>query len=397
MNLKEKLEAVLKQMRGIVEAAEKAGRDLTDDEITQLESLDAEHAELKEKFDRAVKADAVRARIKGYASDDEDESPIGSGNGQGAGEGGRKGYVSLVGAAGRANVKSVAAAIQRGTRTVDPTERKSLVAVGATATELPLNPDPLEQKRIPTSLLEALPTVKRDHPVYAYLQQIARTNNAAIVASGGTKPTSVVTVERKENKLQVFAHISEPVDEYLLADNANLESFVATQLLFMLREKVEQEILAGDGTTGHLMGIMATSGVQTQAYAADKVTTLRRALLQLETVGHTGDLMVVNSVDWADIETQRVTSGSFDLGGPIDRATQKLWGVQVVTSPRIPVGKALVLDRSALTVDTDGVISTKWDSSAGFDKNQVRARVEGRFGLSVLQPAGIVIASLAGA
>ena len=66
---------------------------------------------------------------------------------------------------------------------------------------------------------------------YSFLQQSVRTLNAAPVAAGGTKPTSVVSVVAIENRLRVVAHISEQIDHYLLSDAVNLERFVEDELV----------------------------------------------------------------------------------------------------------------------------------------------------------------------
>ena len=398
MNLKAQLEDVLAEMQSVIDRAKvpdsgatggEKNRDLTPAESAKVEELAAKAAELRATIERQEKGSALIASFSaGEQGVDhfENGTYIGTTIGT-AGALGAKQHLALTGAGGRKSTEMLA-------RSLGARGEKSLVATGTTTTTVPLSPDPIETGVVPTSVLEALASVTRANPVYKYLRQTVRENNAAIVAPGAVKPTSLVTVEPIEGRLQVFAHISEYVDEYLLKDTDVLASFLTTQLFYMLREAVEEEILNGDGLAGHLRGILNTSGVQTQAFATDAVTTLRLAALKLENVGQVADLFIVNSNDWASIETQRVTSGSFDLGGPVDRASQKLWGTQVVTSTRITAGTALALDRSAAGVDTDGVIETKWDQSGGFDKNQVRARVEGRFGLSVYQPAGIVKASL---
>lgn len=378
----EKLTALLKSMREIVDGAKALNRDLNEDEISTLEAKNAEVVELKATIERQRKGDALMRSVAGLPTDDAIDHS--------ATPGSPKGHIFLSGMKGKDNATRIANAFRAD-------GQKSLVPVGSVTTTIPLNPDPITIGVIPTTVLETLPATVRNTPIYRYLRQTVRTNNAAIVKAGDVKPTSVVTVEPIDGQLQVFAHISEPVDEYLLKDTDTLQSFISTQLLLMLREAVEGEILSGNGSTGHLRGIVNTSGIQTQAYATDKVTTLRLASLALETAGHTADVFILNAADWAAIETTRATAGSFDLGGPVDRAAQKLWGVQVVTTTRLASGTALAVDRSCLGVDTDGQIDVKWDSSTGFDKNQVRARVEGRFGLSVYQPAGIVKATLTSA
>ena len=77
--------------------------------------------------------------------------------------------------------------------------------------------------QIATGLLDVLPTKQHTSAEYAYLRQSVRTNNAAIVAEGAAKPTSVYSVVRVENSLQVIAHLSEGIPRYWLLDNQALE------------------------------------------------------------------------------------------------------------------------------------------------------------------------------
>jgi HK97 family phage major capsid protein len=178
----------------------------------------------------------------------------------------------------------------------------------------------------------------------------------------------------------------------VLIDNDALASFVQTQLLYGISMALEAEVLSGDGGANHLQGILSTTGVQQQGFVQDELTTLRTAITSLEVIGYEAKVFVLNSEDWAALETARNESGQFDLGSPVNRAERRIWGAQVVTSPKIERGTALVLDLSALNVDAGSEgIHIEWDGSGAlFEKNQVRARVEGRFGLSVTLPAGIV-------
>ena len=65
---------------------------------------------------------------------------------------------------------------------------------------------------------------------YAFLRQTARTNNAAVVAEGATKPTSVYSVIRVEQSLAVVAHLSEGIPRYWLLDTTSLETFKKASL-----------------------------------------------------------------------------------------------------------------------------------------------------------------------
>lgn len=391
MNLKEQKRALQKAMQAIVDGAKAANRDLTDDEMKDIEAKADEVMELNERIERAEKSDALMDRIGGMKSDVEF---VGSDpHFLDTLAGGRKGYMSLAGSKGKELGKQFASQIR------EKLGQKAFLTPGVVSTQVPLvDSSPLELGKIPTSILDLIATTQRATPTWRYMRQAGQTNNAAIVAPGATKPTSVNSIEEITGSLQVFAHLSEYVDEYLLSDNTQLGNYLTGQLLIQLWQKVEEEVLNGAGTTGHLTGILNTSGIQTQAFVTDKLTTLRTAALKLENLGYSTDAYVVNIADWAAIETARNASGNFDLEGPIDRATQKIWGTQVVTSNRIAPGTALALDLASVGLDTDTRgIQIKWDTSTGFEKNEVRARVEGRFGVSVFLPKAIVKATITGA
>jgi HK97 family phage major capsid protein len=370
MNIKTQIQTLLKDCQDIVDAARADGnRDITADEVATIEGKTAEVRRLRTQLDAAEKASADLARIT---------------DGEGSGEGR---YLALTGASAKAAAAGIRESI------TDLHGEKALVTSGSLTTNVPLvDSSPIEQRRVPTSILNVLRVTERTTPQYRILKQTQFTNNAAIVAPGETKPTSTMTVEAVERKLHVFAHLSEPVDKYLLLDNDALTSFIQQQLLWGLSLALEKEVLSGDGTDKHLQGILSTTGVQQQAYAGDPLSTLRAAITSLETVGHEPEVFIIHSEDWEALETARNASGNFDLGSPINRAERRIWGVQVITTPNIAKGTALAFDLSALNVDAGAEsVHLEWDASGAlFEKNQVRARVEGRFGLSITLPAGIV-------
>jgi HK97 family phage major capsid protein len=378
MNLKEQLKTIQTSMQAIVDGAKAAQRDLTDAEMSTLEAKAAEAVALKGKIEHAEKSAALMERIGGMKSDVEHLG------GHALAGTGRKGFMSLTGSAGRAFTTALA------TKSI---EQKGLVA----AVPVALSPQsPVALGQVPASFLEALPVTEQASPVWRYPRQTVRTNNAAIVAPGGVKPTSIVTTTMIDGALKVFAHISEPVDEYVLGDNAALGRFLESEMRYMLYAAVEGQVLNGSGVGDNLRGILNTSGIQTQAFATDRVTTLRTAILKAENLGHSADLFILHPADWAAIETTRNASGAFDLGTAVDRAAQKVWGTQVVISNQTAPGTAVLLDTSVVELDTDlSGVQVKWGAQAdGFVKNEAVVRVEGRFGVSVFQPAGIVKASL---
>ncbi|MDR6868153.1 HK97 family phage major capsid protein [Microbacterium resistens] len=377
MNLKEQLLALQKAMQAIVDGAKALGRDLNDSEVASIEAKAAEATDLKAKIERQAKGDALIASLTAASAIGEEDPNDPNGY-----TSAKNGYLALTGQGGKKAASVFARALGQ----------KAFLTPGTQVFATPMeSQSPLELQRIPTSILDVLKSTVRSAPAWKYLRQTAFTNNAAIVAAGAEKPTSVITLGEEEGLLEVIAHLTEPVNKYLLEDNDTLVAFIATQMLYGIGRTLESEVLSGNGTTGHFTGLLNTAGIQTQAAGPDKVTTLRMAATKLEVLGYTPDVYIVNPNDWAEIETTRATSGSFDLGGPIDRAQRKVWGTQVITSTGITAGTALTLDLDAATVDRDERgIQVEWDRSQGFKTNEIIGRVEGRFGLSVYRPDAIV-------
>lgn len=77
---------------------------------------------------------------------------------------------------------------------------------------------------------------------------------------------------------------------------------------------------------------------------------------------------------------------------PVDVAARRLWGIPVTVSPTVPAGTAILMDTEDwVLVERSGVV-VDVNSTGGdlFDKNQVKLRCEGRFGLASLRPTSTV-------
>jgi HK97 family phage major capsid protein len=130
-------------------------------------------------------------------------------------------------------------------------------------------PDPVALGQPALSLLDVIPVVQHATAEISYLRQTTRTNNAAVVAAGALKPTSVYSVTRVESSLQVIAHLSEGIPRHWLLDNTALEAFLANELTYGLQTAVEAKVLAD---------VNGTSGIQMQAYATSVLATLRKGV-----------------------------------------------------------------------------------------------------------------------
>lgn len=371
MNIREKRAAAYKAAQTLIETAKSAGRDLTDQEAADVQRHVTEVKGYDALIDQASKSESAIAGIAAL---------VGPQGGDLDGNGNQ--YLNLK--------AGFSANVVRKMNATGPDGVKGLAPGGTVLTEVPLvNTLPIQLGRPLTSVIDVLPVVQRAAS-YDYLRQATRTNNAATVAAGGTKPTTLMGLERVPSRLRVIAHLSEKIGKYLLEDNANLKTFVATELTGGLLQTIEAQVIGGNGTGENMTGILNASGIQVVTAGADGITTLRKAITALESAGYTPGTFVVNATDWQTIETKRNASGEFDLGGPIDAATRRAWGVPVALSGNVAAGTALLLGDGAVNLASDlQGIRTEWDASGGFATNEVQARNEGRFNVEVIQPGAI--------
>lgn len=127
--------------------------------------------------------------------------------------------------------------------------------------------------------------------------------------------------------------------------------------------------------------------------------TLRKSLTKLELSGWVASSLVLHPSDWEAVELALSSTNAVEhLSLPYDPATRRLFGVPVVTTVSEAAGVAHALARDAVVIDTDNHgVGVQWSETSNSDdwsKNLIRARCEGRYGMSVLRPSGVVVADL---
>jgi hypothetical protein len=179
-----------------------------------------------------------------------------------------------------------------------------------------------------------------------------------------------------------------------------LIGFIGSELLYGLQTAVQAKIISD---------IAGTSGIDTQAFATDIKTTMRKGITKFEANGFVPGFFAVAPADWETVELAFTNvSAAIDLNNiPFNAAAKRIYGVPVVSCPALTAGTGYLVAKGAVAVDTDSLgIQTKWSDTAlnagtpahsDFEMNQVRARVEGRYATSVYQPLGVVSLDLSAA
>ena len=231
-----------------------------------------------------------------------------------------------------------------------------------------------------------------------YVRETGFTNNAGMVAEGTKKPESALTFDSVTTSPKVIAHWIK-ASRQVLDDMPQLQSHIDGRLIYGLKLKEENQILNGDGTGQNLAGIIP----QASAYAAPltianatRIDVLRLAMLQAVLAEYPASGFTLNPADWAGIELTKSTDGQYIIGVPQSGTTPTLWGLPVVQTQAITVGKFLT---GAFAMGAQ--VFDRWQSRVevgyendDFTKNLVTILAEERLALAVYRPEAFVYGSL---
>lgn len=234
-----------------------------------------------------------------------------------------------------------------------------------------------------TDILDLIGTEDLAGNTFTYVAQTVRDNKAAPVADGALKPTSRFDYGEKEGRARVIAHLSEPFPERYLEDYKGLTGALEEEMYNGVREQLEYQVLSGDGTGENFPGLGATSGILTQPFVTDVLTTLRKARTIMQSLREAPTAYVISPADDEAIDLLRATTG----GQFLDIENRIFGDIPKVVSTSVPAGTAWLGDWSKAMLLTRQTINVKTRNDGElFDHNQVKLRGEGRFGFAVTRP-----------
>jgi HK97 family phage major capsid protein len=251
----------------------------------------------------------------------------------------------------------------------------------------------------PLTLEAFLPSLPTSSNAIEFVRENVFTNNAAEVAEGAAKPESSITFTLVNQPVSTVAHWLK-ISRQLAADNAALAAYVDSRLAYGVNLRVEQQLVNGDGSAPNINGFMNSGNFTAHGFAnGDLGSTLKRLVLIRKMIadcwiaGAPADGIVMNPVDWANIEIDLITTNAGQTLYSVSESGQpRLFGLPVIQSIGMTADTVAVgAFAQALTVyDREGVTVEMSDSDGdNFTKNLITIRAERRLALAVERPAMI--------
>lgn len=269
--------------------------------------------------------------------------------------------------------------------------------------------DPFYQR--PLTIRDLVTPGRTQTDTIEYVRMTTVTNNAAPVpeatsagvigtggvtaVTGGLKPESGMAFEKATTNVKTIAHWM-PATKRALSDAGQVRTLIDNFLLYGLDEELENQMVSGDGVGENLLGVGATSGVQTQGLPGvgeNVFHTTRRARTKVRLFGRAvPTAFVFNPIDWERIDLMRDANDRFYGAGPFAMSVPTLWGLPVVESETMTPGTGWCADwRQAVLWDREQASIQVTDSHADFFiRNLVAILAELRAAFAVLRPPAFV-------
>lgn len=240
---------------------------------------------------------------------------------------------------------------------------------------------------------------------FEFVQVTGKTNNAAAVAEAttsadnavygtpiagsGLKPESDLAFAVVSTPVETIAHLM-PITRRAAADAPQVRQLVDAFLIQGLKEKEEDQILNGNGTSPNVRGILQAVGISTVGSAGTDIDAVVDAIRVIRNERRRPTAIVAHPDDWysAGFLTAKDSTGQYLIGDPRASIEQlnTLWGLRVVVTEAMTVNTLLVGDfTQAIVADREQSAIYVTDSHKDwFARNLLAVLAEERLAVGVL-------------
>jgi HK97 family phage major capsid protein len=161
----------------------------------------------------------------------------------------------------------------------------------------------------------------------------------------GESTFNFANIIQRHATVATFANVS----KQLLSDQPMLIEFLNRVMLYFVMRKLENLVVAGNGTTDQISGIL-TQGTIFASSEVKSVDKIGSCITSLTALGYTPDLVILNPVDFFYIVSEKDINGRYIAGGFTAPTPNNLWGVHAVPSAALTSGTCIVLDTSQVAL-----------------------------------------------
>ncbi len=191
----------------------------------------------------------------------------------------------------------------------------------------------VEDAQRPIQVTDAFPAGATGMNSIKYMEETTFTSAAAEAAEGGAYGESALALTEQTSPVQKVATFL-PITDEQLEDEVRVSSYVDNRLRFMLGQRLDLQLLVGDGSSPNLRGVLNVVGIQTQAKGADSVPdAIRKGITKVRVTGRANpNRIIMHPNDWEAIVLLKTADGIYIWGSPSMAGPERIWGLPIVQS-----------------------------------------------------------------
>jgi HK97 family phage major capsid protein len=197
----------------------------------------------------------------------------------------------------------------------------------------------------PIQVTDLFPSIPTSQAAYKYMEETTFTNAAAERSEGGNYLEAALALTERSVTIESLG-VFIPVTDEQLEDEEGAAAYLDMRLPFMINQRLDGQLLVGDGATPNIRGVNNVIGIQTQAKGADPVPdAIHKAVTKVKVTGRAfPNAVVMHPNDWQDVRLLRTSDGIYIWGSPSESVSPTIWGLRVVESDAQTENTAVVGD-----------------------------------------------------
>ena len=245
-------------------------------------------------------------------------------------------------------------------------------------------------------VLDVITFVPTDSAVIQYVVENPFTNAAVETAETNAAPEGTwnTTLESTSCKWIPFTI---PQSRQILSDEPRLQAFIQGRIAWGVRDRLQNQVINGDGNGENLLGIINTPNILDQLKAvsgsptqpqADAVHKAKTKII-VQTKGmYSPSTFCIHPTDLETLVLIKDTMGRYLFGGPQQDGIGTIWGMRPIAHPLFTIGEPFVADMAGCEgyIREDVSLSVTDSHSDHFVRGIIDFLASGRFGFAVLQP-----------
>lgn len=229
--------------------------------------------------------------------------------------------------------------------------------------------------------------------------RIASGLTVGFVGEGAQIPEASVGMDEVSmlpSTLKSLKVLSRVTAEVLRSSAVALDSILKTRLVTDTAAALDSALFTSTGSSNTIKGLLNQSGVATGVLDATEPDSFLDGIGIARANEVRPNRWFLSPADYLAVRKIKDADGRYILEQDITaEGAERLFGIPVTVTSRIPTGKAVLADMSLVAVARDMAPTVVIDSSRYFDTDEVALRVVARFDLALLQPKAVTVLTAA--